>query len=197
MASAQCEVRPLESKTMTEIAAVAPPEKSGWWQSHLKAALIATFVFLFGIGLGAASGGSTKTNTVAGPTVNHVVTHVVNHVKYRTLVTTQTNVVTQAAAPPPTAASGVSDKNFSVQDLQIQDDGLGDIGGIARLTNTASKSLTGTFTFTFFQGGQVIGTAQGSADSVASGQTVTVQLVSQSPMVSGQYRYQFQVDAEY
>jgi hypothetical protein len=111
-----------------------------------------------------------------------------------------------ATTPPPPAASPpsppappatVSDKDFSVQDLQIKDDGLGDIGGIARLTNTSSKSLTGTFTFTFFQGGKIVGTAIAVANSVGPGQTVTVDLSSQDPMITGQFRYQFQVDTEF
>jgi hypothetical protein len=41
----------------------------------------------------------------------------------------------------------VSDKDFTVRDLLIRDDGFGDIGGIARLTNTASRPVTATFTF--------------------------------------------------
>ncbi len=100
-------------------------------------------------------------------------------------------------APPPPPPPQAADKDFAVQVLQIQDDGLGDIGGIARITNTASTAKTATFTFTFFQGGQIVGTAEGSADAVAPGQTVTVQLVSQSPMISGTFRYQFQVDTEF
>jgi hypothetical protein len=89
------------------------------------------------------------------------------------------------------------DKDFVVNDLIIKDDGLGDIGGIARITNTASTSLTVTFTFTFFQNGQIVGTAQGSANDVAPGQTVTSTLVSQDPLISGQFQYQFQVDTEF
>jgi len=98
-------------------------------------------------------------------------------------------------APPPPAT--VADKDFAVQSIQIKDDGVGDIGGIARITNTSSKPLTGTFTFTFFQGGQIIGTAEGSAQEVGPGQTVTVSLASQDPIFSGRFHYEFQVDAEF
>jgi hypothetical protein len=102
---------------------------------------------------------------------------------------------TSPPGPPPRAT--VADKDFAVQSLQIKDDGLGDIGGIARLTNTSSDTLTATFTFTFFQGGQIVGTAVGSANEVAPGQTVTVDLSSQDRMISGRFHYEFQVDAQF
>jgi hypothetical protein len=89
------------------------------------------------------------------------------------------------------------DKHFAVYYVQVKDDGLGDIGGIARVKNVGSTPLSGTFTFTFFQGGTIVGTAQGSAQGVSPGQTVTVQLVSQDKMFAGRFRYQFQVDIEY
>lgn len=82
---------------------------------------------------------------------------------------------------PPPQHTRPGDKDFVVDDLIVKDDGLGNIGGIARLTNTASTSLTVTFTFTFFQSGRIVGTAEGSAEDVASGQTVTANLVSQNP----------------
>jgi ABC-type amino acid transport system permease subunit len=186
---------------MSELSTVEA--KRNWMRSHWKTLVIAIVLFLIGIGIGAAAGGSTKTKTrtVAGPTINHTISVTkkvpVTHIVYRTRAVTRT---VQAPPPPPPPAppppSGPSDKDFAVQALQIQDDGVGDIGGIARITNTASNALTGVFTFTFFQGGQVVGTAQGSAQSVAPGQTVTVQLVSQDRMISGSFRYQFQVDSE-
>jgi hypothetical protein len=47
------------------------------------------------------------------------------------------------------------------------------------------------------QSGQIVGTAQGSAEDVSPSQTVTVQLVSSDPMIAGRFRYQFQVDTEF
>lgn len=98
---------------------------------------------------------------------------------------------------PPPQNTRPRDKDFVVDDLIVKDDGLGDIGGIARLTNTSSTSLTVTFTFTFFQNGQIVGTAEGAANDVAPGQTVTANLVSQDPLMSGHFQYQFQVDTEF
>jgi hypothetical protein len=107
-------------------------------------------------------------------------------------------VIRPTRTPPPNAGDQLArDKDFVVQEIDVKDDGLGDIGGIARITNTAATSLTVTFTFTFFQSGQIVGTAEGSAEDVAPGQTVTVSLLSQDKMFYGRFRYQFQVDTEF
>jgi hypothetical protein len=166
------------------------------------AAVIGATLFFVGLAIGLASR-STKTNTVAGPTVRRTVT------VHRVRTKVRTKVITRAApapppAPPPPAPppappppATAADKDFAVQTLQLQDDGLGDIGGIARITNTSSRTLSGSFTFTFFQGGHIVGTAIGVANDVAGGQTVTVDLSSQDPIFSGSFRYQFQVDTEF
>jgi hypothetical protein len=161
-----------------------------WARAHWKAVVTAIVLFLVGIGIG-ASGGTTKTETVAGPTVTNTVTDI------QTFKARPAPVRPPPPPPPPPPPSQASDKDFAVQDLQIKDDGLGDIGGIARVTNTSSNSLTATFTFTFFQGSRIVGTAQGVANEVAAGQTVTVDLVSTSPIFSGSFRYEFQVDVQY
>ena len=101
---------------------------------------------------------------------------------------------------PPLTAGKASDKGIVVEELDVKNDGLGDIGGVARLKNTLSKTVTFTFTFTFFKSnGTVAGTAEGSADSVAPGQIVTVNLLSQDPIsgLPASFHYQFQVDAEF
>jgi hypothetical protein len=154
-------------------------------------------VFVIGIALGAGTSSSKKTTitqTLIRTRTVQATTTVVHQV-LRTRVVTHS--ISAPAPPPPATTSGPSDKDFTVDDLQIQDDGLGDIGGVARVTNTSTQSLTATYTFTFFQSGQLVGTAEGSSQDVAPGQTVTVQLTSESPMISGSFRYQFQVDSEF
>src|SRR5919197_5442187 len=105
------------------------------------AAVIGATLFFVGLAISLASR-STKTNTVAGPTVRRTVT------VHRVRTNVRTKVITRAApapppAPPPPAPppappppATAADKDFAVQTLQLQDDGLGDIGGIARITNT-------------------------------------------------------------
>lgn len=89
------------------------------------------------------------------------------------------------------------DKDFAVVELLPKDDGLGDIGGIIRVKNVGSTQLSALFEITFFKNGRTLGTAEGSAEAVAPGQTVTVDLVSQTPIFSGAYRYSFQVSSEF
>lgn len=103
------------------------------------------------------------------------------------------------AAPTQDASYGgrLGDKHFALDDLQIKDDGLGDIGGVARITNVSDQPLTMTFTVSFFQNGQLVGSAIGSANDVAPGQTVTESVISQDPIINGPFKYQFQVDAEF
>lgn len=101
--------------------------------------------------------------------------------------------------PPPTSGKA-NDKGIIVEELDIKNDGLGDIGGVARLKNTLSRTVTITFTFTFFKAnGAVAGTAEGVVDSMAPGQTVTADLTSEDPIsaVPASFHYQFQVDAEF
>ena len=60
------------------------------------------------------------------------------------------------------------------------------------------RSFTVTFFATKTLSGQPLGFAQGSADGVAPGQTVTETLVSQNPMFSqSNFYYEFQVDTEF
>ena len=102
--------------------------------------------------------------------------------------------------PPAKSTGKAQDKGFVVRTLQVKDDGLGDIGGIARLTNTTKRTLTIAFTFTFFKNaGSVVGTATGTANAVAPGETVTVNLLSQDRIsaLPPSFKYQFQVDAEF
>jgi hypothetical protein len=117
-------------------------------------------------------------------------------------VTTTTVPPTTTTPISPYPNGEIGDKDFAVQSIQEGNDGLGDIGGTLRITNVGTQSYTLTFTVTFFAtkdlSGQPLGSAQGSADSVAPGQTVTETMVSQDPMFSqSNFYYQFQVDTEF
>lgn len=115
----------------------------------------------------------------------------------------QVNTEMATATSNATYPSGdVGDKEFAVQSLHIANDGLGDIGGRIRITNVGTKSYSATFTVTFFAtkalSGKPLGFAQGSADAVAPGQTVSESLVSESPMLTqSNFYYEFQVDTEF
>jgi len=118
---------------------------------------------------------------------------------YKFQVNTEMATTSSTATYP---SGEIGDKGFAVKSLHVADDGLGDIGGRIRITNVGTKSYSVSFTVTFFAtktlSGQPLGFAQGSADGVAPGQTVTEILVSQNPMFSqSNFYYEFQVDTEF
>jgi hypothetical protein len=102
-----------------------------------------------------------------------------------------------AAPSAPAAPDGLADGSFTSEPPMLKDDGIGGFGGTARVTNTADKELTATFTYTIFKADAQVGSAIGVANAVGAGQTATVQLSSQDPFVEGPYRVEFQVDAEF
>ncbi len=121
------------------------------------------------------------------------------HYWFKFQVNTEMATATSSATYP---SGEVGDKEFALRSLHIANDGEGDIGGRIRITNVGSKSYSATFTVTFFAtralNGEPLGFAQGSADDVAPGQTVTEALVSESPMFKqSSIFYEFQVDTEF
>lgn len=98
---------------------------------------------------------------------------------------------------PATEPEGLSDGSFSSEEPMVKDDGLGSLGGTARVTNTSDSGKTAVFTYTVFVDGAQVGTLQGSAADVEAGSTSTVQLVSTDPIVDGPYTFEFQVDTEF
>jgi hypothetical protein len=87
-----------------------------------------------------------------------------------------------------------SDGGWTLESQQLKDDGLGDFGGTARITNTEDSPQTGVFTLTVFKGDEQVASLQGSADEVEPGKTVTVRLISQDKFKKGPYRVEFQND---
>jgi hypothetical protein len=101
----------------------------------------------------------------------------------------------KTAAPTKPAKSGKpSDGGWVVESYQFKNDGLGDFGGTARLTNTKGETRNGIFTITVFKAGKQVASLQGSASDVESGKTVTVQLISSDKYVAGPYTIDFQND---
>ena len=114
---------------------------------------------------------------------------------------TTTSVAPTTTVPIPKYPHGeIGSKEFAVQSVQEQSEGLDAIGGIIRITNVGTRSYTVTFTVEFFANKALthtLGYAQGTADRVAPGQTVTEALVSQnSAFTQRQYWYKFQVNTE-
>lgn len=86
--------------------------------------------------------------------------------------------------------------DWRLDSIKVKDDGLGDFGGTARISYTGDDENGGTnlFTITLFDGKEVVGTLQGSANTVKPGSAVTVQLISQDKYKEGTFKYDFQND---
>jgi hypothetical protein len=101
------------------------------------------------------------------------------------------------AAEEPAGKLPLEDGDWRLDQLRVEDDGLGDFGGTARITYTGDDPEGGTNIFTvtvFDKGGEFLGAMQGSAQEVKAGGTVSVQLVSTDKFVKGPYTYDFQND---
>lgn len=104
----------------------------------------------------------------------------------------------RSAAPKATTAGKKSDKGWVLQSVAYKDDGLGTFGGTARVTNANGESKSAVFTITLGGGGSSpVASLQGSAQDVAAGKTVTVQLISQDKYKAGKYAVDFQTDTSY
>jgi len=84
-------------------------KQPNWFRAHWKAVAISTLLFLVGIGIGAGSAGSTKTQTIAGPTVIKKVptTSVQTRTVTRT-ITRAAKAATPAAPATPAPSNGTA-----------------------------------------------------------------------------------------
>jgi hypothetical protein len=110
-----------------------------------------------------------------------------------------THSTPKEVTPPPTPDAGtqppIQDGDWKLTTVTVQNDGLGDFGGVSRVTYTGdSHNASNTFVLTIFKHGKVVATLDGSADGVEPGQSVTVEWVSSDPYVSGPYTFDFQND---
>lgn len=110
---------------------------------------------------------------------------------------------TQPASAVPTVAPSTSpavkspanplaDKGWVVASYILKDDGTGNLGGSARVTNTASTARDLLGKLTVFKAGAQVGNLDLAAQGVAPGQTVTVDLVGTDKYTPGPYAVQFQ-----
>lgn len=107
-----------------------------------------------------------------------------------------------ASSAAPATADPMTDKQWTASDVQVQHTAYGD-SITARITNNASKARSGVFTLTIFDANHHrIGQAQGSADGVRPGQTVTTTFIGDAtgqglPGDPSTYDYQLQTDMTY
>lgn len=103
----------------------------------------------------------------------------------------------------PTKAASKSarlqDKSFRLESVSFNTD-LGSAGANARVTNISNRTKTASLGISIFasDGVTVLANLFGSANAVAPGQTITVTFMSvNGELPSGQFKYSFQVSAEF
>jgi hypothetical protein len=165
------------------------------WYKKKRVIIPGGFILLIVI-IAAASGGGTKkdNNTADNPSPPPAASSS-NH-------TTPPPPPPLPPPPPPPASSGptstlpIQDGDWRLDSIRIKDDGLGDFGGVGRITYTGANPAGGgnLFTLTVFVGGKDVGVLNGSAEDVKPGSTETVQFISQDKLVGGSYKFAFQND---
>ena len=74
-------------------------------------------------------------------------------------------------------------------------DFIGDVEARGRVENTSSTTInSGAFTITVIQGGRIVATLTGFVDSLAPGQTKTVEFISTDDCLEGDFEYDVQTD---
>jgi hypothetical protein len=181
----------------------APPRPGFFSNRAAQLVLVGVTSLVLGLVIGSTAHGSSKGNTNAvdpaaaaskpQPAAKAPTTHASTPAKKATAPKAAAPVTPQKAAAP----TKPNDKGWVVQSLNVKNDGLGDFGGSARVTNTNDSSRTAVVTFTLFRNGHQVGVLQGSSSDVSGGKTVTVDLISSDKYSSGSYTYDFQADISY
>ena len=74
-------------------------------------------------------------------------------------------------------------------------DFVDDVEARGRVTNEGTEEISsGAFTITVIQGGSIVATLTGFVDSLAPGQTKTVEFISTDDCLEGDFEYDIQTD---
>jgi len=104
-----------------------------------------------------------------------------------------------SAAPTTPANNSLQSKSFRLESVSFNND-LGGAGAEARLKNTSKFKKSALLTITIFKSDNktIALTLGGTANEVAAGETVTVTFMGiGGDLPSGQFKYAFQVTAEF
>jgi type II secretory pathway pseudopilin PulG len=187
-----------------------PPQKKQSFFSRRWVQMVGAGLLGLVVGVAAGGGGTAATDEVGDAEITAAIARAEaaeeKLAEAQEQLAVQSDAAPAAPAEPPApaepapaapASGELQDGSFTSEQPRLKDDGLGDFGGTARVTNTSDSEKSGIFTYTLFKGGDMVGTAQGSASEVGAGETATVQLVSTDEFVAGVDRVEFQVDGEY
>lgn len=178
-----------QGETMTDQTTNEQPKQRRRWLWPVLAAL----AFVFGIIIGAAGGdeqpeeASPQVEETESPELQQQVAALEEQ-----LATAQAKIEEQEAAlaeaqaaepaPEEPAEPQSEDGTYTVgqyefADVQVGEDFAGDFEARARVTNTGDTREVVAWTMTVFQEGTVVGTLMGTASSLESGATVTVNFI--------------------
>jgi len=194
-----------------------PPSSSGS-KRNLWLALGGVALLGGGCAIGAAAASGGDDNDGAGD-ASSTSTVTVTAKPEKAAAATVTATVTEEPSEEPAADEGASESaddvpasddgtkpsldfpkqngDWRLDSLQVKDDGLGDFGGVGRITYTGGDESGGDnlFTVTLFNNaGEIIATMTGYASGVKPGQTVTTQFISSDPYKAGKFPSTFQND---
>jgi len=181
------------------------PKRKSWFLRHK---ILTTLLGLLVLGIvisAAGGGGSTTSTTTSTSTATDPLTTsspaAATHAAPAAAAPPAPQATTQAPAPiapvTPVVNGKPNDKGWVLQSYETKDDGLGNFGGTARITNSNDSAKTATFTLTLARNGVQVASLQGSAESVAPGKTVTVALISQDKYSAAKATSDFQTDISY
>jgi hypothetical protein len=172
----------------------APPaqDKKNWFLRHkiLTAALAIVLIII--IAAVASGGGSDDSNTASDNPTSSATTTPTDEAT-PTNEATPTKEPTPTKKPTPEKPEGtlpLEDGDWRLDEVQLKDDGLGDFGGIARITYIGEDTnASNIFTVTVLaKDGSVIASLDGSAEGMKPNGTETVQLISQDTWKPGNYK---------
>jgi hypothetical protein len=191
---------PRDAKAEAAAAKAYAKAQRNWFARHKILTAIGALVVI-GIIAGIAGGGGSDDKKTDSPTAGASTSTKSEPAKKDKKTSEESKAKNSGSQGKGTSAYGsaklpLQNGDWRLDSIQLKDDGLGDFGATARITYTGEDTSGGDniFTITVFKGTRLVGTLNGSANSVMPGTTATVQMISQDKFVGGPYKYDFQND---
>jgi len=164
------------------------PRKRRW----LLPTAVGVGAFLLGLIIGVAAGGDAdQTVADADPAPTITVT--------ATAAPAAPTEPPAEEAPPTEPPAGdddvLSDEGWTLANLEVRDDGVGDFGAVGRVTNETGSAVEGAlFSLTVLDpDGGVVATMDTSVSNVDAGETVTAEFFGVDDYQEGDWIYEFTV----
>jgi hypothetical protein len=169
---------------------VTEPRKRRW----LLPTAVGVGAFLLGLIVGVAGGGDGQTTAAPSPAATVTVTATAGPAA-------PTEPPAEEAPPtePPAGDDALSDEGWTLTNLEVRDDGVGDFGAVGRVTNETGSAVEGAlFSLSVLDpDGGVVATMDASVSNVDAGETVTAEFVGVDDYQDGDWAYEFTVTAAF